>query len=90
MEREQDEMKKLKEAKERDSSEEFSAAGDEKVKEIQPGRFTGKFETVEGSLYSESAEGDNKKFHSNTITPGTEFFQRCTDYLEQFGAIHQG
>ncbi|GAX09715.1 5'-3' exoribonuclease 1 [Fistulifera solaris] len=83
MEREQAEMDKLKEAKERDSQE-YSADGVEKVKEIQPGRFTGKFETFEGSSYSESAEGDKKKFHSNTITPGTEFFQRCTDYLEQF------
>ena len=87
MEREQDQiMEKVKQPQGNDSASSFDTGDDDKVKEIQPGRFTGKFETVEGSSASSSdtVEGDKKKFHSNTITPGTEFFQRCTDYLETF------
>lgn len=45
--------------------------------EVEPGRFTGKFE-------SQESIADVDKFHSNLITPGTEFFADCTAHLERF------
>ena len=93
-------------------------AGD--LKEVEPGRFTGKFETS-GKLGESSTDNlanipafvDGKEsvdifdqdydafiktiqasedkdleistsFHSNTITPGTPFFERCTEHLHHF------
>ena len=70
---------------------------DSSLKEIEPGRFTGKFETHVGknemgdssareNLSNSENDGEEKaeRFHSNAITPGTPFFQRCTDHLEHF------
>ena len=82
---------------------EDSAKGDDKgassssaVKEVEPGRFSGKFESTlsdedhtldsgspSGRKQPSDAEG-NDFFHSNAITPGTEFFERCTAHLEEF------
>jgi 5'-3' exonuclease/20S proteasome alpha/beta subunit len=54
--------------------------------EVEPGRFTGKFETHESDstfgLGDESA--DSNIFHSNVITPGTSFFSECTKHIEHF------
>lgn len=87
------------------------------VKEVEPGRFTGKFETsgkdspdddrgsitssldnnIASSLFDQDYEEylksiqdfkDNDEastsFHSNSITPGTPFFERCTEHLQHF------
>jgi len=51
----------------------------EKVTEIEPGRFSGKFETEA----TEDTE-NSFDFHSNSITPGTPFFARCTAHVEHF------
>ncbi len=113
------------------SSDVFTAAGD--VKEVEPGRFTGKFETsgkenlpstddlpLDGGMSTLSTPSPNgsglssktsaelfdkdyddfiksielskgsrddeisSSFHSNTITPGTPFFERCTCHLQEF------
>lgn len=57
------------------------------------GRFAGKFETKQGHPEDMKAgtvaaatqdEPDAELFHSNFITPGSPFFQRCTAYLEEF------
>jgi 5'-3' exonuclease len=60
--------------------------------EVEPGRFAGKFETHLGGnndldyKADESMSNPNAetKFHSNSITPGTPFFQRCIDHLERY------
>lgn len=68
------------------------------VREISPGRFAGTFETKEehfriddapskeggrhGGEVSEPVQGT--RFHSNSITPGTPFFDRCTAHLQHF------
>lgn len=49
------------------------------VKEVAPGRFTGKFET-----HTQDLDSDKETFHSNVITPGTPFFQEFTKHLEHF------
>lgn len=99
------------------------------VKEVEPGRFTGKFETsgkgtsssssIDSTMkdsisssesYSKSGgdpndlfdldydnfiqsmkeehtgdtRGGSRPFHSNEITPGTPFFERCTAHLQHF------
>jgi 5'-3' exonuclease len=81
------------------------------LREVEPGRFAGKFETTQttptdaagspSSLEGHHAQdsllpngndsttddaGDDatELFHSNYITPGTPFFQRCTAYLEDY------
>ena len=72
--------------------------GRAKLREVEPGRFTGKFETTQGARRSSTDDqvgtsmdsGDDEEsstkdlFHSNFITPGTPFFQRCTAHLEEF------
>jgi len=85
-----------------DASLNMGSVGDQssshKLKEVEPGRFTGKFEaqtssrgvaTDSDSIRLEGSDADAKgereeKFHSNMITPGTAFFQRCTAHLEHF------
>jgi 5'-3' exoribonuclease 2 len=91
------------------------------LKEVEPGRFTGKFETsgkaspIDGNKkqhmkatsggkddssspfeedYDEFVKSlqkgqsdehlDFRPFHSNEITPGTPFFERCTAHLHHF------
>ena len=49
------------------------------LKEVEPGRFTGKFES-HAEIDRSDSMGD---FHHNAITPGTSFFQDCTAFLEQ-------
>jgi len=110
---------------------EFTPAGD--VKEVEPGRFTGKFETSgkeklsssgnsglstlstsspnssSGSTANSSSTPElfdkdyedfiasiqssksideeaeiSSSFHSNSITPGTPFFERCTEHIQEF------
>lgn len=51
----------------------------ESLKEVEPGRFTGKFESH--ALDNKESES---KFHHNEITPGTPFFQACTDFLQDY------
>ena len=68
---------------------EFSTEGDAaKIQEILPGRFKGKFEgsdeTVIDGEDGHHADDDDDPFHSNIITPGTEFFQEFTRHLEHF------
>lgn len=65
--------------------------GEGGLTEVQPGRFTGKFETLESDtsdrLPSSSSAADpdaEDYFHSNAITPGTSFFSRCTAHIEHF------
>jgi 5'-3' exonuclease len=59
--------------------------GGKGLREVEPGRFAGKFETTEETGNLEVPDGDDTDlFHSNYITPGTPFFQRCTAYLEEF------
>jgi 5'-3' exonuclease len=50
----------------------------QKVQEISPGRFKGKFQT------QAQMNSDQEAFHSNVITPGTPFFQAFTSHLEHF------
>ena len=50
----------------------------ESLKEVEPGRFTGKFESHAVDRQEE------EKFHHNEITPGTPFFQACTDFLHSY------
>ena len=52
----------------------------EMLTEVEPGRFTGKFES-HADMNPDTNDAD---FHHNAITPGTEFFQECTDYIEKF------
>ncbi|GKY97941.1 hypothetical protein MPSEU_000752100 [Mayamaea pseudoterrestris] len=65
------------------------------VKELQDGRFTGKFETqapaeienddvLDESATDSSTATTTNKFHSNAITPGTPFFQECTERILEF------
>ena len=88
------------------------------LEEVEPGRFTGTFETTgndssstsstssssQSSTNSQSSQFDldyqaflhqtlqkpidqevpSHAFHSNTITPGTPFFERCTAHLQHF------
>eukprot|EP00977_Amphora_coffeiformis_P029925 scaffold43533_cov153-Amphora_coffeaeformis.AAC.2 len=61
------------------------------LREVEPGRFTGKFETKQEDTESRAStsedsgdDGGEDMFHSNFITPGTPFFQRCTAALEEF------
>ncbi len=64
----------------------------DEVQEIEPGRFSGTFETTAGVTAEEDeetstveAEGEaGSLFHSNVITPGTEFLDRCTAYIRHF------
>jgi len=51
----------------------------ESLQEVEPGRFIGKFES-HAVEHDESIE----KFHHNEITPGTPFFQACTDFLHNY------
>ncbi len=80
------------------------------LQEVEPGRYTGKFDILPEKLESkdkmsienvfdldydkflqsiknetnmQSDEVDHT-FHSNQITPGTPFFERCTAHLEHF------
>jgi len=97
----------------------YSAMNTGDVKEVEPGRFTGKFETSGTNIssvddtdnLSSTVDGVNSKelfnqdydefiksiekfdnndqavsnlFHSNAITPGTPFFERCTEHLQHF------
>lgn len=69
---------------------------DDAVKEIEPGRFAGKFlahlnsleDVIESKNNDTSTQSDTKErghiFHSNTITPGTPFFSRCTAHIQHF------
>ena len=50
----------------------------ESLQEVEPGRFTGKFESHAVEFEQTST------FHHNEITPGTPFFQACTDFLHQY------
>jgi 5'-3' exonuclease/20S proteasome alpha/beta subunit len=59
------------------------------IREVEPGRFTGKFQTRSGGTgdagaASPAADCLPDVFHSNFITPGTPFFQRCTAAIEAF------
>ena len=57
------------------------------VHEFEPGRFTGKFKTKGEDSEPPSnipSDGGGHIFHSNSITPGTPFFMRCTEHVEQF------
>lgn len=74
------------------------------LEEVEPGRFTGTFETsaedtksspfdVEYDEFLKTIQNDpnsdadseiSTSFHSNTITPGTPFFERCTEHLQHF------
>lgn len=73
------------------------------LEEVEPGRFTGTFETsadeikytpfdVEYEEFLDSIKDDQREdsenpsmsFHSNSITPGTPFFERCTEHLQHF------
>lgn len=80
------------------------------LEEVEPGRYTGTFETSKDKSSSLAVNGEDtpfdleyeefleylKKnndfneesmsstFHSNEITPGTPFFERCTQHLEHF------
>ena len=56
------------------------------VREVEPGRFAGKFETKQATEEKAlSPDGEVMElFHSNFITPGSPFFQRCTAFLEEF------
>jgi 5'-3' exonuclease/20S proteasome alpha/beta subunit len=63
------------------------------IREVEPGRFTGKFQTrspsesaADGDTTSASDLDNNEagQFHSNFITPGTPFFARCTAAIEEF------
>jgi 5'-3' exonuclease len=53
---------------------------DESLQEVEPGRFTGKFESH--NLTDTATTED--KFHHNAITPGTQFFQECTAFLQDY------
>lgn len=85
-----------------------------KLEEVEPGRFTGTFETASNDATSANNNLDQSHdspfdleyeaflntihdpnappvqeeistiFHSNTITPGTPFFERCTQHLQHF------
>lgn len=70
-----------------------ASGGGESLKEIEPGRFKGKFqanavgEGVDGADAGGSGDTDASgdiPFHSNVITPGTPFFQEFTRNLEHF------
>jgi 5'-3' exonuclease len=74
------------------------------LEEVEPGRYTGTFETskndeksspfdVDYEEFLKTIENDDRSdedgealtsFHSNTITPGTPFFERCTEHLQHF------
>eukprot|EP00978_Attheya_sp_CCMP212_P047236 scaffold421278_cov45-Attheya_sp.AAC.2 len=61
------------------------------IQEVEPGRFTGKFEAGgTTSAAATPAEGEHQEeendgiFHSNSITPGTPFFERCTAHITHF------
>lgn len=56
-----------------------NTSGFESLKEVEPGRFTGKFES-----HAVETENTEESFHHNEITPGTLFFQECTDFLQSF------
>jgi 5'-3' exonuclease len=70
---------------------------DLKIQEVEPGRFAGTFQTSSSTIseaspydldfdeYMRSSDAKNTSptsFHSNTITPGTEFFENFTNRLE--------
>lgn len=52
---------------------------DQGIEEVEPGRFSGK---IEGTVAE--TELTEAQFHSNSITPGTPFFSRCTAHIEHF------
>eukprot|EP00957_Ditylum_brightwellii_P073115 5557209-Ditylum_brightwellii.AAC.1 len=61
------------------------------VREIEQGRFVGKISTHEETTSSTSnlsKDNDDDEnmyaFHSNSITPGTPFFDNCTSHLLHF------
>jgi 5'-3' exonuclease len=74
------------------------------LEEVEPGRYTGTFQTsvddaksspfdvdydefiksINDDQSSDAKEEITTSFHSNTITPGTPFFERCTDHLQHF------
>ena len=75
------------------SSSSLSSSSDSGLREVEPGRFTGKFETKQEDSQNQVSTTDGSDnsvkdgldiFHSNYITPGTPFFQRCTAFLEEF------
>jgi 5'-3' exonuclease/20S proteasome alpha/beta subunit len=62
---------------------------DHGLREVGPGRFSGKFETHgDGQVSSGVTVTDENNeaglFSSVVITPGTPFFQRCTNHIEHF------
>lgn len=54
------------------------------VEEFEPGRFTGKFQALDDDECSTQSDDEQHLFHSNSITPGTPFFARCTAHLQHF------
>ena len=62
------------------------------IVEVEEGRFVGKFESSplsdsDGNGLPSSSNDTHEQaapFHSNTITPGTPFFQRCTEHILKF------
>jgi 5'-3' exonuclease len=58
-----------------------SRLSSDEVQEVEPGRYAGKFETEDDSSVE---SGDDDLFHSNSITPGTPFFEDCTRHIEHF------
>lgn len=60
----------------------------QRLREVGPGRFSGKFETSneDDEIATSMDEGGDESdlFSSIVITPGTQFFQRCTAHIEHF------
>lgn len=65
-----------------DANKETVFTSNDVVQEVEPGRFTGKFQTRDSA--EQQQEEDDDMFHSNSITPGTPFFTECTRHLEHF------
>jgi 5'-3' exonuclease len=82
------EMSSHEQANNMDNSANTATADDShKLREVGPGRFSGKFETSDAgqaATENEANEGENDLFSSIVITPGTEFFSRCTAHIEHF------
>jgi 5'-3' exonuclease/20S proteasome alpha/beta subunit len=67
------------------------AAGSNKLFEVEPGRFAGKFQTTDmdtGHVLHRSGDTSTTTttsgFHSTCLTPGTDFFARCSAHLRDF------